>query len=393
MRVGFTMIGGGRWTGGENYLRNMLAVMSSRLAGEVVPVLFLTPQENEAVGASLAALLPEPPVVAASVAAFGRGSGLRAAALTGRDRAAAMAFAAARCDVAFESAQFYGWRFPFPAVAWMPDFQHRYMPEMFPRSGWLRREAGFRAQVASGRTIMLSSETARQDAERFFPGARGKTAVVRFAQSLDIADLITDRADLVAQYGLPQRFVFLPNQFWKHKNHALVVAALVRAAGAGAAHRLPLIVMSGRKDDVRNPGAYQAFVGQLEAAGVADRVRHLGMIPYRDVLRLVAAADAMLNPSFFEGWSTTVEEAKALGTSLLVSDIAIHREQAPDATFFSPQDPAALMERLLALAAKPPRLPQALPSLVAAQDARLADYAAALRHVFSAATAGHPRHA
>ena len=38
---------------------------------------------------------------------------------------------------------------------------------------------------------------------------------------------------------------------------------------------------------------------------------------------------AVLQPSLFEGWSTTVEEAKSIGKTILLSDIPVHREQAP----------------------------------------------------------------
>jgi len=49
------------------------------------------------------------------------------------------------------------------------------------------------------------------------------------------------------------------------------------------------------------------------------------------------ASAAVLNPSLFEGWSTTVEAAKAVGVPLLLSDLRVHREQAPEnALFFDP---------------------------------------------------------
>lgn len=47
---------------------------------------------------------------------------------------------------------------------------------------------------------------------------------------------------------------------------------------------------------------------------------------------------AVLNASLFEGWSTTVEEAKALGVPLVLSSLRVHREQAPAGTrFFDPE--------------------------------------------------------
>ena len=387
IRFAVTMLGRGRWTGGEVYLRNMLTVIRDRAAVTLQPVLFLTPEEAAQHGAALGALLEFPPVVDVRVNNFGRGNGLREAIATGIDRTAYGVFSAHGCVAVFEPALFYGWRFPLPALAWMPDFQHKYMPRMFSVAGWLRREAGFRAQIASRRTVMLSSETARTDVERFYPGARGRTAVVRFAQDVDIIGLVAESQALRDRYGLPERFVFLPNQFWKHKNHDLVVEALGEARRRGVLSGLPLIVMSGRQDDVRNPGAYDAFVRRLAACGAAEHVRHLGLIPYRDVLGLVAAADAMLNPSFFEGWSTTVEEAKALGTELLISDLAIHREQAPGARFFAPTSASDLLAALLDTAAAPPPAPRDVSALIAAHKIRLDNYAGQLNAAFAQAIA------
>ena len=53
----------------------------------------------------------------------------------------------------------------------------------------------------------------------------------------------------------------------------------------------------------------------------------LGKVPYEDVIALMKNCEALINPSLFEGWSTTVEEAKSLGIKLLLSDISVHFEQ------------------------------------------------------------------
>ena len=36
----------------------------------------------------------------------------------------------------------------------------------------------------------------------------------------------------------------------------------------------------------------------------------------------------------FEGWSSTVEECKSVGKNMILSDIDVHKEQYPNATFF-----------------------------------------------------------
>jgi len=56
---------------------------------------------------------------------------------------------------------------------------------------------------------------------------------------------------------------------------------------------------------------------------------------------------AVLNPSRFEGWSSTVEEAKGMGKRLILSSIPVHREQNPPrASFFEPDDEHALADAM-----------------------------------------------
>ena len=79
-----------------------------------------------------------------------------------------------------------------------------------------------------------------------------------------------------------------------------------------------------------------------------DNVLILGLIPYEDVMFLMRNCIAIVNPSRFEGWSSTVEEAKSIGKSVLISNIPVHREQAPsNARYFDPDDAAGLASIML----------------------------------------------
>jgi hypothetical protein len=59
-------------------------------------------------------------------------------------------------------------------------------------------------------------------------------------------------------------------------------------------------------------------------------------------------AAVIIQPSRFEGWSTVVQDAKALGRPLLCSDIPVHHEQAPTALGFFAWDDAETLADLLA---------------------------------------------
>jgi glycosyltransferase involved in cell wall biosynthesis len=73
----------------------------------------------------------------------------------------------------------------------------------------------------------------------------------------------------------------------------------------------------------------------------------LGMVPFSDLINLMRSAAVIIQPSRFEGWSTIVQDAKAIGRPLLCSDIAVHQEQAPESLgFFSCDEPDQLAELL-----------------------------------------------
>jgi glycosyltransferase involved in cell wall biosynthesis len=198
--------------------------------------------------------------------------------------------------------------------------------------------------LAAGRTVLLSSEDARKDCEEFYPRSRSRTAVARFAMRPALQPGQND-PEILGRYGLPTRFFYLPNQFWAHKNHLRVVAALqmLRARGADV-----VVAASGNPHDPRQTGHYELLQQRVEEAGLAASFRFLGNVPRADVALLMRASLAMLNPSLFEGWSTTVEEAKSLGVPMVLSNLPVHREQVGAAAdFFDPHDSAAIADCLL----------------------------------------------
>jgi hypothetical protein len=369
LRVAFTHISRRLWAGGYNYQSNLFAALNRYCPGQIAPVVFAGISDDPA---ELAALARIPGVELAQSPAFDRrGSTLMAALVFGLDRAATAEFRARRIDVVFESARFFGWRLPFPAVAWLPDFQHRRLPQLFSPAARWRRDLGFRAQMASGRSIMLSSESALRDCRALYPDLANDVSVVRFATQ-PAPDLLTaNPPDVLAQYGLPPGYFYLPNQFWRHKNHQVVVDALtiLKQRGVGV-----VVAASGSPNDPREPDYFDDLMRQVEARGLATNFRYLGMIPLDHVYALLRSSTALINPSRFEGWSTTVEEAKSFGVPMILSDLDVHREQTGGtARYFGVDDPGALADHLseVSQSAEPAVVRDLLPNL----DARVAAFA------------------
>ena len=234
-----------------------------------------------------------------------------------------------------------------PVVGWIPDLQHRTLPDMFGPARCRVLDRYVAELCRWSRLVIVSSEAARKDLLEFVPAAAHKVRVLRFApRRVEQAGLLPP-IELKEKYGLAQRFFYLPNQFWTHKNHETAVLALSNVCKR---HPEAVIVATGSTKDERNPGRMDALRNAIAAAGMERNFLILGSVPYEDVVALMRDAIAVINPSLFEGWSTTVEEAKTLGARMILSDIPVHREQADGAAlFFGPREAESLAAQLEAL--------------------------------------------
>lgn len=342
IRFAIPPIGGKGWFGGWMYMRNLVRALAEHGDPGIETLLFLGPDRAGDVHVRDLASLPRTRIVIDPAFSEDRvRGGIGRTLATGRNAPLLAAYAREGVQVAFAPATYLGWRSEIASIAWFPDFQHRRMPDMFSRAAWWKRDIGFRAQVASSAAILLSSEDAERDCLAAYPGARGRTRIARFSVPVDSwPDADTAWARL-REEGIAEDFVFLPNQLWQHKNHALAIEAAGLLARRGSRR---VILATGHGEDPRRPGYRGELEARISALGAGDHIRLLGSVDHGLVQSMMIGANALLNPSRFEGWSTTVEEGKAVGTPMLLSDLPVHREQAPAARFFAIDDAAALAD-------------------------------------------------
>lgn len=222
------------------------------------------------------------------------------------------------------------------SAAWVPDLQHKRLPQFFDARELRARDRVFGRAARYSPCIVLSSENARGDFGRFFPAAAHKARVLPFRTVPEEGWFSGDPAEVQNEYGLPDRFFIVCNQFWRHKNHRVVFEALRALRERGVC---PALVCTGALKDYRHPDYEREYLGLLQRYKIAEQVRLLGLIPRAKQIQLIRRALAVVQPSLFEGWSTVVEDARALGKTIALSDIPVHREQdPPHAAFFDPLD-------------------------------------------------------
>lgn len=239
---------------------------------------------------------------------------------------------------------FLGKRAKVPAICWIPDFQHRQLPQYFKRTERWYRDHDFKLQCRHATRIILSSYDAQGALARFQPSCVEKSRVLQFVAQPTAGDKTPDLAMLEMRYGFEGAYFHVPNQFWAHKNHRLILDALAILKRRGVP---ALVISTGAKEDYRQPHYFNQLMGQAEALGVVESFRALGVIPYNDLVGLMMNAVALINPSRAEGWSTSVEEAKSLGKRIILSNLPVHLEQAPpDGIFVDPDDASGLADAM-----------------------------------------------
>ncbi|HMP75022.1 MAG TPA: glycosyltransferase family 1 protein [Kiritimatiellia bacterium] len=315
------------WTGGLNYFANLARALRTLSERSIQPVVFDTAPDRPAPLDECPAI-PRPP--APSPWSW---SGLRGRLQPGFIYERHLR--AHRIDVASHLAQPpRGSHVPF--AGWIPDFQHRHLPDFFSHEERRRRDERHARMAAEAQLVMLSSVAVRADYARFHPAYVEKARVLRFAVFPPVEPEPVERTLILARLGITRPYFHVPNQLWAHKNHALVAEALLRLRARGAC---PLVVSTGAAAD----GAGTEHAGRLRARvseiGLEDHFRFLGLLDHRSTFALMRESIAVINPSRFEGWSTSVEEARSMGKSILLSDLPVHSEQDPPrAAYFSPDD-------------------------------------------------------
>jgi glycosyltransferase involved in cell wall biosynthesis len=233
-----------------------------------------------------------------------------------------------------------------PTVSVIYDLQYKTYPEFFPEADVAQRDRTFVDAARRSTALVAISEYSRQAAiehGRLDP-AHIKTVHLHISQhSLRNAardESILDRLQLVAGQHL-----IYPANFWKHKNHEMLLTAFGIARSSGLDHNVRLVCTGA-------PGARQQWLKQAaEGLGLGDHVLFPGYLANAELLALVTNSAGVIFPSLYEGFGLPVIEAMATGVPVACSNVTSLPEVAGDAAIlFDPRVPDDIARAMIALA-------------------------------------------
>ena len=217
-------------------------------------------------------------------------------------------------------------------LPWIPDFQELHLPENFNFiTRLIRRFRVFFCHYFSTK-IIVSSKSVQKDLKKINKNAAKNSLLINHSVDIPRQSELKSLQYLKKKYHIDYDYFFLPNHYWKHKNHTVIFEAMSERKSK----KKYLVISTGSISDHRHP----EYIADIKKYIFKNQFyKALGIIPYIDMLSLMYYSIALINPSKSEGWSNTVEQAKAMYKKIVLSDIKVHLEQADkNCIFFKADD-------------------------------------------------------
>jgi glycosyltransferase involved in cell wall biosynthesis len=218
-------------------------------------------------------------------------------------------------------------------ICWYADLQFKYYPQYFKWHHKLFQELRIKQFLRNADKILLSSNSVLSDFQKYYTVDQSKFNIFHFV-SFSTDFTLVNRETLLAQYSLPDNYFIVSNQWHPHKNHILVLEAIHQLSNIGIKIH---VAFTGKLPANSKAHHINEINRIIDLYNLKSQITILGLIPRNDQLNLMKYANAVIQPSFFEGWSTVVEDAMAVNTPVIASSLDVNIEQLADkGLYFDP---------------------------------------------------------
>ncbi len=230
-------------------------------------------------------------------------------------------------------------------IFWKPDFQEKHYPEYFAKSYIELFDKNFSLTLNNpNNTLVLSSLDCFNDLKKFFPEYKCKVFVLPFVVFMNYKPSKELSKKILDKFSINAPYFIVPNQFWPHKNHITVIKAIKLLKKT---HSNFKVIFTGHTSTNRNKLIYEELIKYCEDNDIMSDLIFTSFLPKNEQLDLINNSICLIQPSLFEGWNTSIEEAKYLNKFVIASDIAVHKEQlSENVLFFSQKNEQELCESM-----------------------------------------------
>ncbi|CAG4901900.1 glycosyltransferase family 4 protein [Paraburkholderia saeva] len=233
-----------------------------------------------------------------------------------------------------------------PTVCTIYDLQYKTYPEFFAPEDVAHRGQTFLDASRRATALAAISDYSRQSAivHGELDPSRIRTIHLRMARR--IAPETSEGTQVLDRLGLTShRYLIYPANFWKHKNHEMLLTAFGMACSSGRLATDIKLVCTGA------PGARQEWLmNAARAMNLGDRIIFPGYLPNSELSTLVSHCRGVVFPSLYEGFGLPVIEAMAASVPVACSNTTSLPEVAAEAAIlFDPRVPDQIAEAMITL--------------------------------------------
>lgn len=228
-----------------------------------------------------------------------------------------------------------------PIVCTIYDVQYRTYPQFFAVEDVEQRDRAFRDACRNATRLAAISEYSRTSAIAIGEVRPGRIRTIALQRRLASDSQFSPRSAKL----LADCYLMYPANFWRHKNHEMLLAAygMARAAGLPADVKLVCTGAAGERRDW--------LMRAAERMGLGGHVVFPGFVTTGEYRALLERSRGLVFPSLYEGFGLPVVEAMAAGVPVACSNTTSLPEVAGEAALlFDPRLPGRIAAALVALA-------------------------------------------
>jgi hypothetical protein len=238
---------------------------------------------------------------------------------------------------------FTGIQSKIKSYPWLPDFQELHFPENFSLKKRILRKINILLSTKHSTRIIVSSKSVQKDLKKISNKSYKKSILLNHTNNVVPFNKLKSLEYLKKKYNIERNFYLLPNHYWVHKNHIVVLKALKFIKKPKFQ-----IVSTGMCFDHRKPRHFLNLEKYIKENKLNNSYKILGIVSFLDLCSLMYHSLGVINPSKSEGWGNSADQATLLGNQAILSDIAVHKEQKKNNfTYFKPNDYKKLAKILI----------------------------------------------
>jgi hypothetical protein len=218
------------------------------------------------------------------------------------------------------------------SIFWIPDLQHLEIKKNFSYFYRILREINFKLAIKNCSIILFSSRTSFKSFKKYYNWKKKKFFINKFSILTNYKINKKIIKIIKIKYAIGDFYFYIGNQYWKHKNFELLIDSLKYLRDNLGNNKIKL-VSSGSAFGKKGCTYFKKIINLVKDNKLENNFLYIGIIPSEEVNTLIAGSLAVINPSLYEGWNATVEQAKSLNKKIILSDIPVHREQKDSNTY------------------------------------------------------------